>query len=168
MLFHVISKCNLPTLTCNSSTWNKRFGICHPNVPIFLLPRNSHEISGGNSSQHTNILVSPIGGIDLQKAGKSRWCSKKWEAKWDWYLVVVNFKPKWRMCYLCLKTGTTLEFTNMTMEKKTWMKMYLQKKQMAMVQLHLVGGFNRFEKYESNCIISPGRDEHKNIFETTT
>ena len=39
-------------------------------MPIFLLPRNSHEISGGNSSQHTNILVSPIGGIDLQMGGK--------------------------------------------------------------------------------------------------
>ena len=32
---------------------------------------------------------------------------------------------------------------------------------MAMIQLHLVGGFNPFEKYESNCIISPGRDENK-------
>ena len=28
-------------------------------------------------------------------------------------------------------------------------------------QVKLVAGFNPFEKYWSNCIISPGRDEHK-------
>jgi len=32
----------------------------------------------------------------------------------------------------------------------------------------LVGGFNPFEKYESNWIISPGRVENKKIFKTTT
>jgi len=35
-------------------------------------------------------------------------------------------------------------------------------------KMKLVGGFSPFEKYSSNWIIPPGRDEHKKIFETTT
>ena len=34
--------------------------------------------------------------------------------------------------------------------------------------LYLVGGFNPFEKYQSNWKPSPNRGEHKKIFETTT
>jgi len=32
----------------------------------------------------------------------------------------------------------------------------------------LVGGFIPFEKYESNCIIPPGRGENKKVLESTT
>ena len=37
-----------------------------------------------------------------------------------------------------------------------------------LVVVFLVGGFNPFEKYQSNWKSSPGRDENKIMFETTT
>ena len=36
------------------------------------------------------------------------------------------------------------------------------------VTINLVGGFNPIEKYESKRKTSPGSDENKKIFETTT
>ena len=50
-----------------------------------------------------------------------------------------------------------------------WIRHGIQEKKVASsYRVKLVGGFNPFEKYSSNWIISPGRGEYKNIFEITT
>ena len=51
-----------------------------------------------------------------------------------------------------------------------WIRHGIQEKKpvASSYRVKLVGGFNPFEKYSSNWIISPGRGEYKIIFEITT
>ena len=64
--------------------------------------------------------------------------------------------------------GPSISWCQVSHQFSWWKSMNVRVQHPQDPQVELVGGFNPWEKCWSNWIISPSRDENKNIFETTT